>query len=82
MYVNKCAQRFGSGSVPTHLIGAALLRGEWKVAVDMILDPRDGDILFIVSTIYNGWYILTGVLFTDILPFKKNYCALIFKITI
>ncbi|KAL4305707.1 hypothetical protein HN51_039680 [Arachis hypogaea] len=39
-------QRFGSGSVPTHLIGAALFRGEWELAVDMILDPRDGDILF------------------------------------
>ncbi|RYR02388.1 hypothetical protein Ahy_B06g081184 isoform A [Arachis hypogaea] len=38
--------RFGSGSVPTHLIGAALFRGEWELAVDMILDPRDGDILF------------------------------------
>ncbi|KAL2345777.1 hypothetical protein Fmac_007062 [Flemingia macrophylla] len=36
-------QRFGSGSVPTHLIGAALLRGEWKLAVDLILDPRDGE---------------------------------------
>lgn len=36
-------QRFGSGSVPTHRIGAALLRGEWKCAVDLILDPRDGD---------------------------------------
>ncbi|CAA6658521.1 unnamed protein product [Spirodela intermedia] len=38
-------QRFGSGSVPTHLVGAALLRGEWKAAVGLILDPRDGDIL-------------------------------------
>ncbi|XP_020582428.1 multisubstrate pseudouridine synthase 7 isoform X2 [Phalaenopsis equestris] len=36
-------QRFGSGSVPTHLIGATLLRGEWKTAVDLILDPRDGE---------------------------------------
>ncbi|KAJ4969364.1 hypothetical protein NE237_016065 [Protea cynaroides] len=36
-------QRFGSGSVPTHLIGATLLRGEWKTAVDMILDPREGE---------------------------------------
>ncbi|ESW19147.1 hypothetical protein PHAVU_006G100200 [Phaseolus vulgaris] len=36
-------QRFGSGSLPTHLIGAALLRGEWKLAVDMILDPREGE---------------------------------------
>ncbi|KAG9451935.1 hypothetical protein H6P81_004839 [Aristolochia fimbriata] len=38
-------QRFGSGSVPTHLIGAALLRGEWKAAAGLILDPREGDIL-------------------------------------
>ncbi|KAJ0726764.1 putative tRNA pseudouridine(13) synthase [Helianthus annuus] len=36
-------QRFGTGSVPTHLIGAKLLRGEWKEAVSMILDPRDGE---------------------------------------
>ncbi|XP_041017336.1 multisubstrate pseudouridine synthase 7 isoform X2 [Juglans microcarpa x Juglans regia] len=36
-------QRFGSGSVPTHLIGATLLRGEWKNAVSMILDPREGE---------------------------------------
>ncbi|OIV95153.1 hypothetical protein TanjilG_21543 [Lupinus angustifolius] len=47
-------QRFGSGSVPTHLIGAALLRGEWEVAVDLILDPRDGDILFIARKYYKG----------------------------
>ncbi|KAE8010054.1 hypothetical protein FH972_006452 [Carpinus fangiana] len=36
-------QRFGSGSVPTHLIGATLLRGEWKTVVSMILDPREGE---------------------------------------
>lgn len=36
-------QRFGSGSVPTHLIGATLFRGEWKAAVSMILDPREGE---------------------------------------
>eukprot|EP01018_Ginkgo_biloba_P022079 Gb_26326 [translate_table: standard] len=36
-------QRFGSGSVPTHMIGAALLRGEWKTAAALILDPRDGE---------------------------------------
>ncbi|XP_026449914.1 multisubstrate pseudouridine synthase 7-like [Papaver somniferum] len=36
-------QRFGSGSVPTHLVGAALLRGEWKTVVSMILDPREGE---------------------------------------
>ncbi|KAL5770672.1 hypothetical protein ACOSP7_014826 [Xanthoceras sorbifolium] len=46
-------QRFGSGSVPTHLVGATLLRGEWKTAVSMILDPREGDILllFLLSDI-------------------------------
>ncbi|KAF3327559.1 multisubstrate pseudouridine synthase 7 isoform X1 [Carex littledalei] len=38
-------QRFGSGPIPTHLIGAPLLRGEWKSAVDLILNPREGDIL-------------------------------------
>lgn len=54
-YVNVLTtQRFGSGSVPTHLIGAALLQGNWKLAVDMILDPRDGDILFVVSILCNG----------------------------
>ncbi|XP_047342488.1 multisubstrate pseudouridine synthase 7 [Impatiens glandulifera] len=36
-------QRFGSSSVPTHLIGAALLRGEWKTAVNLVLDPREGE---------------------------------------
>lgn len=36
-------QRFGSSSVPTHHIGAALLRGEWKTAVNLILDPREGE---------------------------------------
>ncbi|XP_057962932.1 multisubstrate pseudouridine synthase 7 isoform X2 [Malania oleifera] len=36
-------QRFGSGSMPTHLIGATLLRGEWKAAVSLILDPREGE---------------------------------------
>ncbi|KAL4035777.1 hypothetical protein IC575_004484 [Cucumis melo] len=41
-------QRFGSGSVPTHLVGASLLRGEWKGAVNMILDPREGDILLLM----------------------------------
>lgn len=42
-------KRFGSGSVPTHIIGAALFRGEWKAAVNMILDPREGDILLLVA---------------------------------
>ncbi|XP_062084512.1 multisubstrate pseudouridine synthase 7 [Humulus lupulus] len=36
-------QRFGSGSVPTYLIGSKLLRGEWEAVVNMILDPREGE---------------------------------------
>ncbi|KAJ7515119.1 hypothetical protein O6H91_23G071800 [Diphasiastrum complanatum] len=36
-------QRFGTGSVPTHTIGATLLRGEWKAAVDKILLPREAE---------------------------------------
>ncbi|XP_022719177.1 multisubstrate pseudouridine synthase 7-like [Durio zibethinus] len=36
-------QRFGTGSIPTHHIGATLLRGEWKVAASTILDPREGE---------------------------------------
>ncbi|KAI4311007.1 hypothetical protein MLD38_035944 [Melastoma candidum] len=36
-------QRFGSSSVPTHLVGAALLRGEWMSALSIILDPRKGE---------------------------------------
>ncbi|KAG0556562.1 hypothetical protein KC19_11G062700 [Ceratodon purpureus] len=36
-------QRFGSGSIATHSVGAALLRGEWKAAASLILDPREGD---------------------------------------
>lgn len=41
-----CWQRFGSGSVPGHFVGAALLRGEWRHAVSLILGTRVGDIAF------------------------------------
>lgn len=36
-------QRFGTSSVPTFTIGAALLRGEWEAAVSLILQPREGE---------------------------------------
>ncbi|CAB4285605.1 unnamed protein product [Prunus armeniaca] len=35
-------ERFGSGSVPTHLIGATLLRGEWKSTVSCSLIQEKG----------------------------------------
>ncbi|KAF9951330.1 multisubstrate pseudouridine synthase 7, partial [Mortierella alpina] len=36
-------QRFGTGSVGTHEVGGAILRGEWSAAVDLILKPRLGE---------------------------------------
>lgn len=33
-------QRFGTGGVPTHLVGKALLRQDWARAVALILAPR------------------------------------------
>ncbi|DBB03074.1 TPA: hypothetical protein ACH3X1_013389 [Trebouxia sp. C0004] len=36
-------QRFGSGSVPTHKVGATLLRGRYEEAVRLIMQPRDGE---------------------------------------
>ena len=36
-------QRFGTHAIPTHEIGAALLRGAWSEAIDLILRPREAD---------------------------------------
>jgi len=36
-------QRFGTSSVPTHVTGLHLLKGEWKQAVDSILSLREGE---------------------------------------
>ena len=36
-------QRFGTGSVPTHAIGRAFLRKEWRDAVSLIMHPRHGE---------------------------------------
>ncbi|KAA3472845.1 pseudouridylate synthase 7-like protein isoform X1 [Gossypium australe] len=51
-------QRFGSGSIPTHHIGATLLRGEWKAAASTILDPREGDILYLHFIFHSFWKML------------------------
>ena len=43
-YVNYFGlQRFGTGAVPTHTIGLAIIKRDWKEAVDLILKPREGD---------------------------------------
>ncbi|GAA5958444.1 hypothetical protein JCM3765_007878 [Sporobolomyces pararoseus] len=36
-------QRFGTAPIPTHLIGLALLRSEWELAVDLIMSERQGE---------------------------------------
>ncbi|KAG0350362.1 pseudouridine synthase [Gamsiella multidivaricata] len=36
-------QRFGTGSVGTHDVGAAILRSEWEEAVNLIMKPRLGE---------------------------------------
>lgn len=36
-------QRFGTGAIPTHEIGAALIRRDWSEAVDLLLKPRKGE---------------------------------------
>jgi tRNA(Glu) U13 pseudouridine synthase TruD len=38
-------QRFGTGSVPTFRIGHAALRGDFKTAIDLILQPRPNGIV-------------------------------------
>lgn len=43
-------QRFGNhASVPTHEIGRALLKGNFKEACELILKPRENDIPFMVA---------------------------------
>lgn len=36
-------QRFGTSTVPTHVTGLHLLKGEWKQAVDSVLSLREGE---------------------------------------
>ena len=52
--------------MPTHLIGAALFRGEWKTAVSMILDPREGDILCIVCVFCEQKFLFACLFLTQV----------------
>ncbi|OQS01024.1 tRNA pseudouridine synthase D (TruD) [Achlya hypogyna] len=36
-------QRFGTKSIPSHVVGRTLLRKDFKGAVDLILGPKEGD---------------------------------------
>lgn len=36
-------QRFGTAAVSTHAVGLAILKGEWKEAVDLLLSRRPGE---------------------------------------
>ncbi|XP_037722158.1 pseudouridylate synthase 7 homolog [Drosophila subpulchrella] len=49
-------QRFGnSASVPTHEVGVALLKSDYKLASELILKPRDSDVEF-MRTIREEWW--------------------------
>ncbi|KAF2077181.1 hypothetical protein CYY_001502 [Polysphondylium violaceum] len=36
-------QRFGTGSIPTHEVGRAMIQGDWDKAAALLLDPREGE---------------------------------------
>lgn len=46
-------QRFGTGTIPTHHVGRALLRGEWDTAINLILTPHPETPAEIVDAIDN-----------------------------
>lgn len=49
-------QRFGnSASVPTHEVGVALLKRDYKLACELILKPRDNDVEF-MRAIREAWW--------------------------
>jgi len=48
-------QRFGSTSLRTHTVGAALCRGDWIGAIDLIMAPTSGDGDLKLSAIRQGW---------------------------
>jgi len=36
-------QRFGTGFIPTHIVGRAILQSKWTEVIDLILQPRPGE---------------------------------------
>eukprot|EP01043_Picozoa_sp_COSAG02_P022243 COSAG02_NODE_1151_length_14205_cov_1183.813342_4_plen_513_part_00 len=46
-------QRFGTGAVPTHAIGRAMLRGEYRAAVGLIMHPRQGEVCLYACVLEN-----------------------------
>lgn len=49
-------QRFGNNSaVPTHQVGLALIRGQFKEACELILKPREGEVTFMKQIREHWW---------------------------
>ncbi|KAI5327152.1 hypothetical protein L3X38_026548 [Prunus dulcis] len=44
-------KRLANGSLRTYVIGAVVLREEWKSTLSVILDPREGDIFLMFSCV-------------------------------
>ncbi|KAG4069463.1 hypothetical protein HA402_001762 [Bradysia odoriphaga] len=49
-------QRFGNNStVPTHQVGLALIKGQFKEACELILKPREGEVTFMKQIREHWW---------------------------
>lgn len=65
-------QRFGNSAViPTHVVGLALLRGQFKEAIELIMKPRTGDAHFMVAVREHWWRHRDGAAALKML-FKTN----------
>lgn len=50
-------QRFGnSATIPTHVVGLALLKGQFKEACELILKPRDGEAHYMQQVRKHWWH--------------------------
>lgn len=68
-----CAlQRFGSGAVMTHSVGAALLKGEWSKVVDLLLLPREGEVGCPSPLLFLNGKKAIGISFLPLTPSRRN----------
>jgi len=49
-------QRFGTMAISTHEIGQALLKSDWKTAIELILKPREGEGMEVVRRARKVWW--------------------------
>jgi len=49
-------QRFGTMAISNHEIGQALLKSDWKTAIELILKPREGEGMEVVRRARKVWW--------------------------